>query len=173
MREKNTSDRLKTIMKEKGLRQIDILNKATPFCKKYKVKLGRNDLSQYISGKVEPSQKKLTVLAETLEVSEAWLMGYDVPKKNEIFIDIKEMNKTGFKDETNNYIFDYLLGTELQKMFEQISKDINIPTEELKHIFFDSSSNEEKRLDYENLLTFFKNYFKNQKQKEKNEKNLY
>lgn len=78
MKEKNTSDRLKEIMAEKGLRQIDILNKAIPFCKKYNVKLGRNDLSQYISGKVEPSQKKLTVLAEALEVNEAWLMGYDI-----------------------------------------------------------------------------------------------
>lgn len=80
MKEKKTSDRIKEIMAEKGLRQIDILNKAKPFCKKYNVKLGRNDLSQYISGKVEPSQKKLTVLAETLEVNEAWLMGYDIPK---------------------------------------------------------------------------------------------
>lgn len=84
MKERNTSDRLKEIMAKNGLRQIDILNKAIPFCKKYNVKLGRNDLSQYISGKVEPSQKKLTVLAETLEVNEAWLMGYDVPMEAEI-----------------------------------------------------------------------------------------
>lgn len=79
MKDKTTSDRLKEIMAEKGLKQIDILNKALPFCKKYNVKLGRNDLSQYISGKVEPGQKKLTVLAETLGVNETWLMGYDVP----------------------------------------------------------------------------------------------
>ena len=52
MKERNTSDRLKEIMAKNGLRQIDILNKAIPFCKKYNVKLGRNDLSQYISGKV-------------------------------------------------------------------------------------------------------------------------
>lgn len=84
MKERNTSNRLKEIMAKNGLRQIDILNKAIPFCKKYNVKLGRNDLSQYISGKVEPSQKKLTVLAETLEVNEAWLMGYDVPMEAEI-----------------------------------------------------------------------------------------
>lgn len=79
MKDKTTSDRLKEIMAKKGLKQIDILNKALPFCKKYNVKLGRNDLSQYISGKVEPGQKKLTVLAETLGVNETWLMGYDVP----------------------------------------------------------------------------------------------
>lgn len=41
--------------------------------------MGRNDISQYVSGKVEPSQWKLTILAKALNVSEVWLMGYDVP----------------------------------------------------------------------------------------------
>lgn len=86
MKKENTSIRLKKLMKENNLRQIDILNKAKPFCKQFDIKLGRNDISQYISGKVEPSQKKLSLLAKTLNVNEAWLMGYDVPKdyvKNE------------------------------------------------------------------------------------------
>ena len=84
MKETNTANRLKEIMNEQNLKQIDILNKAKPYCKKYGVKLGKNDLSQYISGKVEPKQDKLSVLADTLNVSEAWLMGYDVPKYNKI-----------------------------------------------------------------------------------------
>ena len=42
--------------------------------------MGRNDLSQYLSGKFQPKQAKLTVLALALNVSEAWLMGYDVPR---------------------------------------------------------------------------------------------
>jgi hypothetical protein len=36
-------------------------------------------LSQYVSGKAVPRQDKLTVLGLGLGVSEAWLMGYDVP----------------------------------------------------------------------------------------------
>ncbi len=78
MKTSNTSQRLKEIMNIKGLKQIDILNKIEPICKKYEVKMGSNDLSQYVTGKVEPSQKKLSVLAEALETNEVWLMGYDV-----------------------------------------------------------------------------------------------
>lgn len=78
-----TSERLKQIMNEKNLRQVDILNMAQPFCKQYNVKLNRNDLSQYVSGKVEPGQFKLSMLGMALNVSEAWLMGYDVPRERE------------------------------------------------------------------------------------------
>ncbi len=75
-----TADRLKELMKNRGLRQVDILEKAHPFCEKYGVKLGKNDLSQYVNGKVEPGQEKLSILGLALEVSEAWLMGYDAPQ---------------------------------------------------------------------------------------------
>lgn len=82
-----TADRLKEIMNQYDLRQIDILKRAEPFCKKFDVKLGRNDLSQYASGKVSPGQEKLTVLALALDVSEAWLMGYDVPMERNSYED--------------------------------------------------------------------------------------
>ena len=80
MKSSNTSERLKEIMNSTGLKQIEILNKVKPICKKYKIKMGSNDLSQYVTGKVEPSQRKLSALAEALGVSEVWLMGYDVEK---------------------------------------------------------------------------------------------
>ena len=79
MKNSNTATRLKEIMHERNLRQVDILNMAKPFCRKYDVKLEKNDLSQYVNGKVEPGQEKLTVLGLALNVSETWLMGYDVP----------------------------------------------------------------------------------------------
>lgn len=79
-RKSNTSIRLKEIMREKGLKQVDILKQAKPYCEKYDTPLNRNDLSQYISGKTEPGQKKLMILSETLNVNPAWLMGLDVPK---------------------------------------------------------------------------------------------
>jgi transcriptional regulator with XRE-family HTH domain len=74
-----TSIRLKRIMEERNLKQSDILAKAQPFCEKYNVKLGKSDLSQFVSGKVTPGQWKLTILGLALNVSEAWLMGLDVP----------------------------------------------------------------------------------------------
>lgn len=79
MKTESTSIRLKRIMEERNLRQVDILTKCKPFCEKHAVKLGRNDLSQYVNGKVEPGQEKLTILGLALNVSEAWLMGFDVP----------------------------------------------------------------------------------------------
>lgn len=84
MKNSTTSERLKQLMKETGLRQIDILKKISPLCKKYNIKMGSNDLSQYVTGKVEPSQKKLSLLAEALDVSEVWLMGYDVEKNEKV-----------------------------------------------------------------------------------------
>ncbi len=78
MKKFTTSDRLKQIMKARNLRQVDILEAAEPYCKKYGVKLEKNALSQYVSGKVEPGQEKLSILGMALGVSEAWLMGYDV-----------------------------------------------------------------------------------------------
>lgn len=79
MKKQTTSDRLKQIMSERNLRQVDILEMCKPYCQKYNIKLGRNDLSQYVTGKVESGQKKLTILGMALNVSEAWLMGFDVP----------------------------------------------------------------------------------------------
>jgi len=83
MTKTTTSERLKQIMSEQGLRQADILERAKPYCEKFGLKLGRNDISQYVSGKVLPKQDKLTLLGYTLNVSEAWLMGYDVPRERE------------------------------------------------------------------------------------------
>lgn len=80
MKNSTTASRLKELMTERNLRQIDIIEKCQPYCERYGIKMGRNDLSQYLSGKFQPKQTKLTVLSLALNVSEAWLMGYDVPK---------------------------------------------------------------------------------------------
>lgn len=75
----NTSQRLKQIMSMRNLKQVDIVNMAQPYCKKYNIHLGKSTISQYVSGQTEPGQYKLTILGLALGVSEAWLMGYDVP----------------------------------------------------------------------------------------------
>lgn len=59
MKKQTTSNRLKQIMSDRNLRQVDILEMCKPYCNKYDIKLGRNDLSQYVTGKVEPGQKSL------------------------------------------------------------------------------------------------------------------
>ena len=84
MKKFTTSQRLKQLMNERNIKQVDILIKAEPFCKKYGVKLNKNDLSQYVNGKVEPGQQKLSILGLALNVNEAWLMGYEVPQMRDI-----------------------------------------------------------------------------------------
>lgn len=81
MERSSTSKRLRQIMSERNLRQVDILEKSKPFQKQLGVKMGRSALSQYVTGKSKPDDKKLYLLSKTLNVSEAWLMGYDVEKK--------------------------------------------------------------------------------------------
>lgn len=78
MRKTNTAERLKELMRIRNLRQVDILKAAEPYCDAFHVRLNKNDLSQYVNGKVEPGQEKLYVLAQALKVSPAWLMGYNV-----------------------------------------------------------------------------------------------
>ena len=79
MKISNTSTRLKKIMTDNNMRQVDILKKVEPYCQVYNIKMNKSDISQYVSGKVEPSQDKLVILSMALNVSEAWLMGFDVP----------------------------------------------------------------------------------------------
>jgi transcriptional regulator with XRE-family HTH domain len=78
---KTTAERLKQIMKEENLKQVDILERSKKFCEIYGTKLTKTDLSQYVSGKVEPGQDKLCILALSLNVNEVWLMGFEVSKE--------------------------------------------------------------------------------------------
>lgn len=107
MKKCTISQRLKEIVNLMGIKQIDILNKAQPICEKLGIKMGSNDLSQYVTGKVQPSQKKLSVLAEALDTNEVWLMGYDVPMDKDFkdFIYDDNLKKFIFKfDNADNKI---------------------------------------------------------------------
>lgn len=81
MKKYTTAERLKQIMQERNMKQVDILELVLPVCKKYGLKMNKSDISQYVSGKVEPNQRKLVALSEALNVSETWLMGYEINEK--------------------------------------------------------------------------------------------
>lgn len=72
--------RLGYIMRQRGLKQIDILNLTKPYCEKYHVKLAKNYLSQYCNGKNEPGKDILNVLSLALDVNPLWLQGFDIPQ---------------------------------------------------------------------------------------------
>ena len=65
------SARLGQAMDERGLRQADLIRMAAADG----VKLGKSQLSQYLSGKTEPRKATLAFLATTLGVSAEWLSG--------------------------------------------------------------------------------------------------
>lgn len=65
-----TSDRLKRAMEIRGLKQADLIERTG---------ITKGALSSYVSGSYKPKQKNTYLLAKALDVSEAWLMGADVP----------------------------------------------------------------------------------------------
>lgn len=83
MKNSNTKLRLRQIMDERRITQTDILKAAQPYCEKFNVKLNKSNMSQYVAGKNEPGQDKIAVLSMALDVSEGWLMGYDVPMERQ------------------------------------------------------------------------------------------
>lgn len=123
----NTATRLRRIMQERNLRQSDILKLAEPYCQQYRVKLGKSDLSQFVNGKVEPGQWKLTILGLALNVSEAWLMGLDVPRDRE-----KELIPV-YEDEL----------TEINQIFSALTPDNRAKLLELSRLYLASQRNNE------------------------------
>ena len=83
MKRDTTANRLKTLMFERDLKQVDILRAVEPYAQKMGAKMNKSDLSQYVSGKVEPGQDKLKLLSEALNVDVAWLMGFDVSRERQ------------------------------------------------------------------------------------------
>ncbi len=68
------AQRLSLSIKNRGLKQVDIIRAA----ESQGIKLGKSHMSQYVSGKTVPRDRILQFLAETLEVDAAWLTGEDV-----------------------------------------------------------------------------------------------
>lgn len=113
MEKVTTAQRLKSLMESRNLKQVDIVNAAQPFCKAFNQKLGRNDISQYVSGKVVPGQDKLSLIALALNVSEVWLMGFDVPMER----------TTPIVTENNERVAEFI---DLFKLLTPVEQDIII-----------------------------------------------
>lgn len=71
MPQQTFSERLAQRMGERGLKQVDLVHLAQDQGKK----LGKSQLSQYVSGKTTPRAETLAFLAQALGVSEEWLLG--------------------------------------------------------------------------------------------------
>ena len=65
------STRLKQAMSEAGMNQADVIHSAAQHDKK----LGKSQVSQYVSGKTTPRRDVMELLARILDVDAAWLSG--------------------------------------------------------------------------------------------------
>lgn len=66
--------RIETALVIKGMTRGDLCRLAN---------VPKSSLSLYLSGAYEPKQDRIYNMAKALNVSEAWLMGYDVPMERE------------------------------------------------------------------------------------------
>ena len=69
-RKSNCSERIATALAIRNMKQSELCEIT---------KIPKSAISQYISGAFEPKQDRIYLIARALNVSDAWLMGYDVP----------------------------------------------------------------------------------------------
>ena len=62
--------RLKEALDYREMRPVDLCNKT---------KISQSTMSQYLSGYAEPKKKRLSLIADALNVNPTWLMGLNVP----------------------------------------------------------------------------------------------
>ena len=93
MEKEKFSKRLQQGLEYANMTQIDLTRKTG---------ISKSAISQYVSGAFKPKQDRTYLIAAALGVSEAWLMGYDVPIKR------KESPPEGGKTELVNTILQEL-----------------------------------------------------------------
>ncbi len=150
MKISNTQKRLLEVMEDNNLKQIDILKLCEPLCHKYDVKFSKSDLSQYLSGKTVPNQDKLFILCQALNVSEAWLIGYDVHKHRDNAL----LTVDDFVDNLYALSHDELqtLETSIKDQIFANSKTIDL-TNHFSHFHFEESDDENIDVIKSSILT--------------------
>ena len=68
------ADRIKEALLIKGMKQSDLCRLT---------KIPKSAMSQYLSEAYEPKQDRIYLISQALNVSEAWLMGLDVPMERQ------------------------------------------------------------------------------------------
>ena len=73
--------RLAEALSIRNMKQIELSEKTD---------IPKSAISQYLSGRMIPRHSRIFLLAQTLDVDEAWLMGFNVPMERKTFIEIEE-----------------------------------------------------------------------------------
>ena len=102
---KSCSERLSQALSIKNITQTEL-------CKK--TGIPKSAMSQYIKGSFEPKQDRIYLIAKALNISEAWLMGYDVSMQREelskklgIKIPVLGLVRAGIPMDAVEHIIDY------------------------------------------------------------------
>ena len=77
-------DRIAEALSVRDMLPIDLARRAG---------IDKGSISKYLKGDVLPKQSRIAAMANVLDVSPAWLMGYNVPMEKED-IDITKVNET-------------------------------------------------------------------------------
>ena len=114
------ADRLKEVLYVKNMRPADLCRLA---------QISRSYLSHFLSGDFEPKQDKMHVIAKVLNISEAWLYGYDVPMERDENIPTDEtMNLTN--SEKMLVTLFRCVNTDEQKLALQLISELILSEEE-------------------------------------------
>lgn len=99
--------RIKQALELRNMKQADLVERTG---------IGKSAISQYLSGKYVPKQKATHLIAKALNVSEAWLMGYNVPMER-----IEEVKRTVTKEEQELLtVFNQLDAHDKEELFKWI-----------------------------------------------------
>ena len=79
MAQNTFAERLKEALVAKNYKQADLIRIAA----ERGIKLGKSQVSQYVSGKTLPRHDVASSLAQILDVQEAWLLGNSIPASAE------------------------------------------------------------------------------------------
>lgn len=100
----------------------------------------KSAVSQYCSGAFKPKQDRTFLIANALNVDEAWLMGFDVPMDKVVF------------------------GSELEKIFNNESKRRGVPVAELRGVFRSAKLESGTPLNEENIIKVFDAFYAKKEQ---------
>jgi transcriptional regulator with XRE-family HTH domain len=83
------SERIKEGLEIRNMKQSELVEKTG---------IGKSSISTYLSGAYEPKQRNIYKIAKALDVSEAWLMGLDVPmERTPHYVRSLELNNDEFE----------------------------------------------------------------------------
>ena len=125
------SDRIKEALNLRDMKPIELVEQSG---------VKKSALSQYMSGKITPRQKALDSMAKVLDVSPAWLMGFDVPMEREdILKDTKFQEKIINKDSKVELKGDFTITENINDEYIRI---LNVENEKANEMIYNLKRNE-------------------------------